>query len=48
MSLIKTIGDLIRKLTEQGIDIDDVGISEDDLWFKGDEFDDDESPDDQD
>ena len=42
MSLFQTLGDLIRKLTEEGIDIDEVGISEDNLWFKGDEVEDDD------
>ncbi len=46
MSLIKTLADLIRKLTQEGVDLDDVGISEDNLWYRGE--DDDESPDDQD
>ncbi len=44
MSIIKTLGDLIRKLTEDGIDFDDVGVSEDDLYYKTDN-DNDESDD---
>lgn len=40
MSLIKSLADLIRKLTEEGVDLDEVGISEEDLWFKGDDDDD--------
>ncbi|MCP4609769.1 MAG: hypothetical protein GY845_13765 [Planctomycetes bacterium] len=34
MSAIKTLGDLIRKLTEEGIDLDDVGINYGDLYYK--------------
>ena len=42
MSLIKSLADLIRKLTEEGVDLDDVGVSEDALWFRGDEVEDDD------
>ena len=47
MSLFQTLGDLIRKLTEEGVDLDEVGITESDLWFKSDDLDDDD-PDDGD
>jgi len=35
MGVFQKLSDLIRKLSEDGVDLDQVAIDEDDLWYQG-------------
>lgn len=46
MGIIQSLADIIQKLSEQGVDLNDAAVSMDDIWLRGDdELDDDDDDD---